>query len=99
MSFGETKMKAPWRTNTTWRKSIIREMENYDESFNDLIHCTISNEELDREFDQGYGSPGGAEFTAWAEKRVYFPVMYDGAEWVGSVPRNPCDESTPHIGG
>jgi hypothetical protein len=54
---------------------------------------------LDVDFDAGYGSPHGPRFTAWTTQRVYFPVVYDGAEWVGSAPRNPCDEATEHVGG
>ena len=35
----------------------------------------------------------GKPFTAWTERRVYFPAMYDGSVWVASAPRNPCDEA------
>ena len=54
---------------------------------------------LDVAFDAGYGSSHGPQFTAWTADRVYFPVVYDGAEWVGSVPRNPCGQATEHVGG
>lgn len=54
---------------------------------------------LDRKFDPGWGGTEGNAFTAWTEKRVYFPACYDGSEWVASVPRHPCDEATEHIGG
>lgn len=37
-------------------------------------------------------------FTIWTSDRVYFPVQYDGMGWVGSVPRNPCDEATSPMG-
>lgn len=30
---------------------------------------------------------------------VYFPLCYDGSEWVGSVSRNPNGVSTMHLGG
>jgi hypothetical protein len=30
---------------------------------------------------------------------VYFPACYDGAEWVGSVSRNPDGKATRHQGG
>ena len=30
---------------------------------------------------------------------VYFPICYDGAEWVGHAPRNPCDIAMEHQGG
>ena len=60
-------------------------------------------------FSADLGAPGlndpffyselGPAFTAWGEKRVYFPATYDGRQWVDSVPRNPCAQATPHIGG
>ena len=64
-----------------------------------LIACTLSDEELDVEFDSGFGLPNGQPFTAWTETRVLFPICYDGAEWVGSVARDPSPESTEHQGG
>ena len=63
------------------------------------MKTTLSDDELDTKFDAGYGGTGGKSFTAWGEKFVYFPICYDGAEWVGSAPRNPCDIQTPHQGG
>ena len=54
---------------------------------------------LGRKFDDGYGGPEGCWFTVWTTNRVYFPTVYDGAESVRSVPRNPCEEATPHVGG
>lgn len=54
---------------------------------------------LDREFDAGYGGTEGLGFTIWMQRYVYFPVGYDGAESAESVPRNPCEEVTAHVGG
>lgn len=54
---------------------------------------------LDVQFDNGYGLIDGPNFTAWSERRVYFPVDYDGSEWVASVPRNPAEVATKHVGG
>ena len=79
---------------TTWRKEI-KETAGEDK----IIACTLTDEELDVEFNEGFGSSQGNPFTAWSEKYVYFPVVYDGAEWVGCTPRNPCDEATEHQGG
>ena len=55
-------------------------------------------DKIDYEFDNGFGSIEGFAFTAWSNDRVYFPVCYDGSEWITSVPRNPCDEDTAHVG-
>ena len=70
------------------------------DDFNDeIISCTLSEDELTKEFDDGYGGSEGKSFTAWSEKYVYFPIVYDGSEWIGRAKRNPCDEPTEHMGG
>jgi len=79
---------------TSWREEL-HEALNGDK----LIFNTLSNEEMDIQFYEGYGCTEGLPFTAWSETRVYFPVCYDGLEWVGSAPRNPRDEKTHHLGG
>jgi hypothetical protein len=77
-----------------WKDEIEREAGD-----DKIIACTLTDEELLTEFDEGYGCHNGKEFTAWGEKYVYFPIVYDGAEWVDKAPRNPCDEATNHMGG
>lgn len=79
---------------TTWRKEIEKCARG-----DALIACTLSDTELDVEFDNGFGGSCGKPFTAWSEEWVYVPAVYDGAEWVSRVPRDPCDVATPHIGG
>lgn len=79
---------------TTWRKEIKAAAED-----DHIIACTLTDDEMDIEFDSGFGESEGIPFTAWSENYVYFPVVYDGAEWVGRAPRNPCDEATTHFGG
>ena len=78
----------------TW-KELIDDVLNGDK----LIANTLSDEEMLVEFDDDYGGSKGKPFTAWSENYVYFPVVYDGAEWVGRVPRNPCNEASEHHGG
>jgi hypothetical protein len=79
--------------NTCWEKLISSEMEKKNESWKDVVDCTLSQEELIREFDaDSSGSTGGWPFTLWTKNRVYFPIEYDGSEGVTSVPRNPCGE-------
>lgn len=83
---------------TTWRELITQAMSP-DESWDDVVSCTASEEELDVEFDNDFGTTEGMPFTLWTKKRVYFPVGYDGAESVSYVSRNPDDKATWHIGG
>ena len=54
---------------------------------------------FDVKFDSGYGGTDGPSVLAWTEMRVYFPAQYDGAEWMGSAPRNPTPSGQDHVGG
>lgn len=54
---------------------------------------------LDVEFDPGYGTSEGPAILVWTETDVWFPVVYDGAEWLSSAPRNPQPEGQRHVGG
>ncbi len=84
---------------TTWREQIALRMRECGESFDDIESSTLTDEQLDCEFDNGYGGSQGHAFTVWTKHRVYFPAVYDGAEWVEWVPRNPNGVATPHVGG
>lgn len=84
---------------TTWRAQITHEFYANRDSWEDVVHCTLSDSELDTEFNDGWGVTNGQPFTLWTENYVYFPICYDGAEWVGSAPRHPCDEALHHQGG
>ena len=84
---------------TNWKELIQEEMDNHNETFEDVVECTLSDERLMLSFDCGYGGSEGEPFTLWTTNRVYFPLVYDGAEWVGSVSRNPDGKATRHLGG
>jgi hypothetical protein len=84
---------------TTWRKEILNEMESHKETWDDVVSNTLTEQELDVEFNNGYGGTNGIPFTLWTKNRVYFPVQYDGSEWVSSVSRNPDGRATEHVGG
>lgn len=83
---------------TTWEEEIKEVMEENGDDYSELI-TTLSKEELKIKFNDNFGSENGKPFTGWTEKFVYFPVTYDGSEWVECVPRNPCDTATYHVGG
>lgn len=84
---------------TTWKEMIVSEMESNKECWKDTISSTFKAGEEDEYFDSGYGGINGGSFTLWTHLHVYFPACYDGAEWVGSVPRNPCEKKCDHFGG
>lgn len=84
--------------NTSWFKLLKDKMTENGDDFTNR-HCTLSEAELKEEFYGGYGGTNGKPFTAWGEKWVYFPICYDGSEWVGCAPRNPCDIAMDHQGG
>ncbi|MFC1453692.1 hypothetical protein ACFLQL_00750 [Verrucomicrobiota bacterium] len=83
----------------TWRQLLTACMEIHKESLADIISNTMTDEDMDKEFDPGWGVSEGCPFTVWTKKRVYFPAVYDGSEWVASVSRNPNKYSTNHVGG
>lgn len=83
---------------TSWRAELADAMEMAEDA-GPIIACTLDDEGLDEPFDSGWGGIQGEAFTAWTRGRVYFPVCYDGSEWVGSAPRHPCSETTKHQGG
>ena len=85
--------------NTTWRELITIEMRECGELFDDIESSTLTDEQLDTKFDNGYGGSQGCAFTVWTKNHVYFPAVYDGAEWVACVPRHPNGEATSHVGG
>jgi hypothetical protein len=84
---------------TTWRQELEEEFKAHGEDFDDVVQCTLSETELDYEFDDSYGFENGMPFTLWTVNRVYFPVCYHGSEWVGSVSRHPDGRPTEHQGG
>jgi hypothetical protein len=84
---------------SNWKELIQHEMNIQKETFEDVVSSTLTEEELLKEFDGGFGCSEGEPFTLWTTNRVYFPVVYDGAEWCASVSRNPDGKPTYHIGG
>ena len=86
------------RERTSWKKLFIKQFQETGDTF-DTLTTTLSEEQMNDTFNPGYGGTNGAPFTAWSEQWVYFPICYDGAEWIGKVRRNPCDIATDHQGG
>lgn len=82
-----------------WKTLLNDTMEGNGETLSDLVANTLTNEEMLEEFNASYGCTEGTPFTAWSENYVYFPICYDGSEWVGSVARNPDGKPTSHQGG
>ena len=83
---------------TNWKELLLDAFKETGDTL-DAIETTLSEEEMERTFSSGFGGSEGLPFTAWSDGYVYFPVVYDGAEWVGFVPRNPCNKATRHWGG
>ncbi len=82
-----------------WKNMIEDEMDTYGDSFAWVVSCTLSDKEIEEKFNCGYGGTEGKPFTIWTESRVYFPICYDGSEWVGSASRNPDGIALEHQGG
>lgn len=84
---------------STWKAMLEDAMKDRNETLTDLEAITLTEDEMVKKFDSGYGCTEGKPFTAWTAKTVYFPICYDGAEWVGSVSRHPDGNPTEHQGG
>ena len=85
-------------SKNTWANMLKEAFAEKEEDYSKMI-TTLTEAELNKEFNDGFGSSEGKPFTAWGEKYVFFPVVYDGAEWVGCAPRKPSDEKCSHVGG
>lgn len=83
----------------TWRKILEEQRAEQGNDSTPIVAVSPDESVLDVEFDAGYGSSQGPEVLIWTESRVYFPVVYDGAEWLGSAPRNPIVGGQAHVGG
>lgn len=83
---------------TNWREMLIEAFNETGDNFTEM-QTTLTDDELVKFFDDESVGREGSHFTAWGEKYVYFPVVYEGLEWVGYAPRNPCDVKTTHWGG
>jgi len=81
----------------SWRELIERHRLEIGDG--PILADTFMPGEVDVRFDNSFGANEGIPFTAWSEKRVYFPTDYDGSENVRSAPRDPCDQKTNHVGG
>jgi hypothetical protein len=84
-------------STTTWRKEFEVERLHRDDD-SPVVAVAPDEATLDIEFDDGYGRCEGPAVLIWTEQRVYFPIVYDGAEWLGSAPRNPQPEGQSHVG-
>ena len=84
---------------TSWKEDLTKALKENGETWADVEAHTLTEEELNAQFDHGYGGNEGAPFTLWTKNYVYFPGCYDGAEWVASAPRNPNGKATAHVGG
>jgi hypothetical protein len=84
-------------TQTTWRKEF--EASRHDDDASAVVSVAPDEDALDIPFDPGYGGSEGPDVLIWTERRVYFPVVYDGSEWLASAPRNPQAEGQSHVGG
>ncbi len=82
-----------------WKDAITEDLAVYGETWTDVEAHTLTSEQLVAEFDSGWGGTEGEPFTVWSKRRVYFPVQYDGSEWVDSVSRDPDGKPTSHLGG
>ena len=87
------------KNHASWADHLKVVLAKHGETWADVEAHTLTERELHARTPDGFGGSERAPFTLWTAKRVYFPAVYDGAEWVESVPRHPCKEKTKHVGG
>ena len=93
--------------DTGWLEDIENNYEahkakpfQYEWERNENSNNVSINKLLKREFDAGYGGVEGYSFILYTKEWIYFPVTYDGAEWIDRVPRHPNKDYIPyHFGG
>ena len=84
---------------TSWRELFFDAFLATEDRWPDIVYCTLSEHELDIEFDSESDDVEGYPFTAWSREWVYFPAQYCGSEWVAYAPRQPIEHhATEHIG-
>jgi hypothetical protein len=81
-----------------WKTMLDEALKEAGESWDDIEANTMNEEEMAKSFDSGYGGIEGQPFTVWTKNSVFFPVCYDGSEWVGRVSRHPDGKPTDHQG-
>lgn len=82
----------------TWAKAL-EEARTLQGDNSDLVARAPDDEAVwSREFDDDYGGRKVRPVLAWTVDRVYFPVVYDGAEWLDSAPRHPIADGEGHVG-
>lgn len=77
---------------------------SYDEEIQQGVIVGKAHVILDREFNNGYGSPQCPRFFARDNDAVYFPVQYDGMTYCERVPIDTAvyvngNQPTPYPGG
>ena len=82
-----------------WKTMLDGALKKNGESWDDVEANTLTEEEMAENFDAGYGGTEGRPFTVWTNNSVFFPICYDGKEWVGRVSRHPDGKPTGHQGG
>lgn len=82
-----------------WKTMLEDALKANRESWSDIESNTMSEADMDKQFNSDFGGVGGCAFTVWTTASVYFPVIYDGATWVGRVSRHPDGKPTTAQGG
>jgi len=81
----------------TWRRRLVEARATAQDE-TPVLAVAPDEATLDIEFTAGYGAEKGPAVLVWSERFVYFPVCYDGAQWLGSAPRDPVSQAQPHVG-
>lgn len=85
---------------TTWRKEIAFALGENGQSWDDVTCVTLSDGELDVEFNPIESCAECIPFVLWTWRNLYFSVVYrDESIVVDFVRRDKCVKATRHVGG
>lgn len=80
------------QTTKSQSELIRSEMTSHGETPDDVIAEAFGRLDID------HPVAGRRNFTIWTKDRVYFPDTCTGGDRCASVPRNPNNEATMHVG-
>ena len=96
----------------TWKERLEDVMATQQDTWEDIEHSSpsiykkvpqpgseppkcIDSDFYIEEDNDGYDQP----FLIYTKRWIYFAVLYDGTNWVGSVPRHPIRRFQPEMFG
>lgn len=80
----------------SWKSIFLEEMENFNETWDDVVSCTATQEEIEREvepnieYDRAYMAKDLIPESIYVitSTRLYFVVNFESFRYIASLPVN-----------